>query len=68
MFLLGIENPKPDEPRKAIYRPSQLLVHAYICHRSDEGDKMQVGVKGRSNAFHSVRGRLGAVSGALKEF
>jgi hypothetical protein len=68
MFLLGIENPKPDEPRKAIHRPSQLLVQAYICHMSDEGDKMQVGVEGRSNDFHSVRGRLGAVSGTLREF
>ncbi len=35
---------------------------------SNEGDKMQVGLEGRLNAFHSVRGRLGAVSGTLREF
>jgi hypothetical protein len=68
IFLLGIENPTPGDPRKAIQRPSQLLVQAYICHMSNEGDKMQVGIEGRSNAFHSVRGRLGAVSGTLREF
>jgi hypothetical protein len=67
-FLLEIENSQPGMARIEILRPSQRLIQSYICHMSDEGDKMNVGVEGRTNAFNSVRGRLGAVSGTLREF
>jgi hypothetical protein len=67
-FLLEIENPQPGAPRKDIAQPSQRFMQSCICHMSDEGDKMNVGVEGRTNAFNSVRGRLGAVSGTLREF
>jgi hypothetical protein len=69
LFLLGIENPKPNEPRKAIQRPSQLLVQACICHMSD--------VKVTRCKLESKTGQmpstlyvdvLGPVSGTLREF
>jgi hypothetical protein len=66
-FLERIQTPKPGQ-KERLLKPSHVLVGAYIMHMSDEGDTMDLGIDGRKNAFNAVRGRLGAISGTLKDF
>jgi hypothetical protein len=66
-FLEWIQTPKPGQ-KERLLKPSHVLVGAYIMHMSDEGDTMDLGIDGRKNAFNAVRGRLGAISGTLKDF
>jgi hypothetical protein len=67
-FLNKIADSPPGAVPTLIAKPTQLLVQAYLCYMSDEGDTMQTGVEGRGNAFNSIRNQLGGVSGTLKEF
>jgi hypothetical protein len=67
-FLERIQNPKPGQKEKLL-KASHVLVGAYIMHMSDEGDTMDLGIDGQKNAFKApVGGRLGAISGTLKDF
>jgi hypothetical protein len=65
-FSSEIEN--ATEKQRPIMVPSQLLLSSYVLHMSDTGDQMDVGILGWNNNYNSVHGRLGEVSGTLREF